>query len=235
MPREGGTLASLESAVLVTNHVLAGAAIGALVKRPLPALAVGVVSHLAMDSIPHWGLPHEDCHGDMMQNPAFLRVAYRDGVAGLAAMGAAFGLARGRRLPVLAGMVGAALLDLDKPGRYFVGISPFPKAVDRFHARIQREHDHKMGQELAVAAGLAALVAGCLSGRLRRPRPASAGLLRSVGPRPTPAVSGERAQSVTQSRLAMATTGLVGGRLPSEPVNGRSEKVKTPPSSPTIR
>jgi hypothetical protein len=148
--------------VLVTNHVLAGAAIGALVKRPLPALALGVVSHLAMDAIPHWGLPHEDRQGDPMKNPKFLRVAYRDGFAGLAAMGAAFSLARGRRLPVLAGMVGAALLDLDKPGKHFFGMSPFPSAVDKFHGDIQegREHAHKMGQELAVAAGLVGLVAG---------------------------------------------------------------------------
>ena len=148
--------------MLVTNHVLAGAAIGALVERPLPALALGVASHLAMDRIPHWGLSHEDRHGDPLSNPKFLRIAYRDGFAGLGAMSVAFGLARGRRLPVLAGMVGAALLDLDKPGVYFVGVSPFPAAVDRFHAEIQegREHEHKMGQELAVAAGLAALVAG---------------------------------------------------------------------------
>ena len=147
--------------MLVTNHVLAGAAIGALVKRPVPALALGVVSHIAMDRIPHWGLPHDNHQGDPMKNPRFLRVAYRDGFAGLAAMGAAFGLARGRRLPVLAGMVGGALLDLDKPGKHFVGMSPFPRAVDQFHADIQegREHDHKMGQELAVAAGLAALAA----------------------------------------------------------------------------
>src|SRR5581483_11627399 len=118
--------------VLVTNHVLAGAAIGAVVERPLPALALGVVSHVAMDSVPHCGLAH------------------------------------GRRLPVLAGMVGAALLDLDKPGRYFVGLSPFPAAVDRFHARIQegREHDHRMGQEFAVATGLAVLAVALV--RLRR-------------------------------------------------------------------
>jgi hypothetical protein len=175
-----------ESGVLVTNHVLAGAVIGAVVKRPVAALAIGVVSHVAMDAVPHWGLAHAGLEGDVMRDPKFLRVAYRDGFAGLAAMGAAFGLARGRRLPVLAGMVGAALLDLDKPGRYFVGFSPFPEAVDRFHARIQegREHDHRMGQEFAIAAGLAALMAGCVSGRLRRPRPASAGLLRSVGPLP---------------------------------------------------
>jgi hypothetical protein len=160
----------LELPVLVTNHVLAGAAIGALVKRPLPALALGVVSHLAMDAIPHWGLAHEDRQGDPIKNPEFLRVAYRDGLAGLAAMGAAFGLARGRRVPVLAGMVGAALLDLDKPGKHFIGMSPFPRAIDKFHADIQegREHAHRMGQELAVAAGLAALVAGlCLARRSR--------------------------------------------------------------------
>lgn len=153
--------------MLVTNHVLAGAAIGALVKRPVPALALGVVSHLAMDRIPHWGLAHADRQGDPLKSPQFLRVAYRDGFAGLAAMGAAFGLARGRRVPVLAGMVGAALLDLDKPGRHFIGVSPFPRVVDRFHAEIQvgREHDHRMGQELAVAAGLGALVAGLCLGR----------------------------------------------------------------------
>ncbi len=144
----------------MTNHVLAGAAIGALVKRPVPALVLGVVSHLAMDRIPHWGLAHEHHQGDPMKSPEFLRIAYRDGFAGLAAMGAAFGLARGRRLPVLAGMVGAALLDLDKPSKHFIGVSPFPPAVDQFHADIQagREYDHKMGQEFAVAAGLAALV-----------------------------------------------------------------------------
>ncbi|HEV7536652.1 MAG TPA: hypothetical protein VGP90_13520 [Acidimicrobiia bacterium] len=161
MPQAGGS-ACREIGVLVTNHVLAGAAIGAVVNRPVPALALGVASHLAMDRIPHWGLSHADRQGDVMKDPRFLRVAYRDGLAGLAAMTAAFGLARGRRLPVLAGMVGAALLDLDKPGRHFVGVSPFPAAVDRFHGRIQegREHDHKMGQELAVAAGLAAVVAG---------------------------------------------------------------------------
>ena len=150
--------------MLVTNHVLAGAAIGALTRRPAVALAVGVASHLAMDVIPHWGLPH-------LSGPAydkrFLHVARRDGLTGLAAMGAAFALARGRRLPVLAGMVGAALLDLDKPARHFFGVSPFPGAVNRFHSEIQagREHDHKMGQEVVVAVGLAAVVAALCAAR----------------------------------------------------------------------
>lgn len=138
--------------MLVTNHVLAGAVIGSLTRRPAAALALGVASHVAMDRIPHWGLPH----GRGLKDPAFLRVAYRDGITGLAAMAAVWAAARGRRLPVAAGMVGAALLDLDKPSRHFFGWSPFPAPVDRFHSDIQigREHAHKMGQELAVAAGL---------------------------------------------------------------------------------
>jgi hypothetical protein len=149
--------------MLVTNHVLAGAAIGALSRRPAGALALGVASHVAMDVIPHWGLPH----GLPGRDHRFLQIARRDGLAGLAAMGAAFAFARGRRLPVLAGMVGAALLDLDKPARHFFGRSPFPAAVDQFHADIQagREHPYKMRQEFAVAAGLAVVVAALCADR----------------------------------------------------------------------
>lgn len=151
--------------MLVTNHVLAGAVIGAVVRRPAVALAAGVVSHLAMDVVPHWGLAHT--HTPAERERRFLRVAYRDGLTGLAAMGAAFGLAKGRRVPVLAGMVGAALLDLDKPSRHFFAASPFPAAVDRFHADIQvgREHEHRMGQEFMVGAALAAVVAALCAGR----------------------------------------------------------------------
>jgi hypothetical protein len=154
--------------VLVTNHVLAGAVIGVRTGRPVVAFGVGVASHLAMDVVPHWGVP-EQLQGREREE-CFLRVARRDGVVGLAAMGAAFGLARGRRRSVLAGMVGAALLDLEKPARHFFGVSPFPAAVDRFHADIQvgREHSRRMPQEVAVAAGLAVAVAVLCAAR--RPR-----------------------------------------------------------------
>ena len=40
---------------------------------------------------------------------------------------------------------------------------------------------------------------------------------------------------VCQVRAATETIGLAGGLAPSEPVKGRSEKAKTPPSSATIR
>src|SRR5256712_12857434 len=48
------------------------------------------------------------------------------------------------------------------------------------------------------------------SGRLRRPRPASAGLLRSVGLRPTPAVSGEHPS--VQWESAMTDCSFLWGR-----------------------
>jgi MYXO-CTERM domain-containing protein len=67
------------------------------------------------------------------------------------------------RLRVLAGMAGAAFLDLDKPSLVFFGFSPFPAAVDRLHGRVQREAPHRMRQEVIVgllgAAGVAALTA----------------------------------------------------------------------------
>ena len=38
--------------MLVTNHVLSGAAVGAAVRRPLPAFALGFASHFALDAAP---------------------------------------------------------------------------------------------------------------------------------------------------------------------------------------
>ena len=68
--------------MLVTNHVAAGAAIGALLhRRPALAFAAGVASHVAMDCLPHWGLPREPESHDR-----FLEVAKKDGLAGLAAI-----------------------------------------------------------------------------------------------------------------------------------------------------
>ena len=151
--------------MLLTNHVLSGALIGALARRPLPAFALGVASHFALDVVPHWG--------DWGSERRFLRVAVPDGLISLAAMGAiAAASPSDRRLAVLAGMAGAALPDLDKPSNLWFGWSPFPAAVDRFHARIQHEAPRRAHVELLAAAafGSAALAA------LRRPR--GAGLSR---------------------------------------------------------
>ena len=65
--------------MLLTNHVLSGALIGALARRPLPAFAAGVASHFALDAVPHWG------HWGSRRR--FLRAAVPDGLISLAVMG----------------------------------------------------------------------------------------------------------------------------------------------------
>ncbi len=102
----------------------------------------------------------------------FLEVAVPDGLVGLATLA---WLARttpaARRATVVAGMLGACVLDADKPGELFLGRSPFPEAVDRWHSAIQREEPHRMPQEV-VTAVLGLLVAGgLLRGRCAASRP----------------------------------------------------------------
>jgi hypothetical protein len=151
--------------MLVTNHVLSGAVIGATTRRIVPAFLLGIASHFALDAVPHWG--------GWEGPPPLLEVAVPDGLAGLAAMGAMTALApRGRRAAVLAGMAGAALPDLDKPSRVFFGRSPFPRAVDWFHKVIQNEAPHRLKYELAVAVACGAAAVGLLRVPAAEPRPA---------------------------------------------------------------
>jgi hypothetical protein len=134
--------------VLLTNHVLSGALIGALARRPLPAFAAGVASHFVLDAVPHWG--------DWGSRRRFLRVAVPDGLLSLAVMGALTAASPpGRRAAMLAGMTGAALPDADKPANLWFGWSPFPAAVDHFHARIQDESLRRAPVELAAASAFA--------------------------------------------------------------------------------
>jgi hypothetical protein len=139
--------------MLVTNHVLAGAAIGAVLRRrPVAAFAAGLASHLIMDSLPHWGLP-----GEVQTAERFLRVARRDGTIGLAALLALSTGAGGARRAVLAGMAGATLLDVDKPAKHFLGRNPVPGPVQRFHERIQRESPRRMPGEFLAGVALLGL------------------------------------------------------------------------------
>jgi hypothetical protein len=138
--------------VLVTNHVLSGALIGSAVRRPLPAFALGVISHFALDAVPHWG--------GWGSRQRFLRVAVPDGLTGLAVIGIVAAVTPPeRRMAVLAGMAGAAAPDLDKPARLWFGRSPWPGAVNRFHSAIQNEAPDRFRREMTVMATLA----GCLA------------------------------------------------------------------------
>jgi hypothetical protein len=150
--------------MLVTNHVLSGAVIGAATRRIVPAFLLGIASHFALDAAPHWG--------GWEGPPSFMQVAVTDGLAGLAVMGAMTVVAPpGRRAAVLAGMAGAALPDLDKPARVFFGRSPFPQAVDRLHTVIQDEAPHRFKYELAVAVACCAAAVGLLRAPAAAPRP----------------------------------------------------------------
>ena len=144
--------------MLVTNHVLSGAVIGAASRRrPASAFVLGVLSHFALDAVPHWG--------KWERQFSFMQVAVTDGLAGLAVMGAMTALApRDARLAVLAGMTGAALPDLDKPAIVFFGRSPWPRTVNRIHMRIQHEERHYLKYEVAAAALCLAAAAGLLRG-----------------------------------------------------------------------
>ena len=128
--------------MLITNHVIAGAAVGAFSRTPGTAFGLGLLSHVAMDALPHWGTEDER---------AFLRVAVADGLVGLAVLGyLAARTPRARRTNVVAGMLGACFPDSDKPSQLFFGRSPFPAVVDKWHGAIQDEADDRMPAEVAV-------------------------------------------------------------------------------------
>ncbi|TVY99712.1 hypothetical protein EAS64_41425 [Trebonia kvetii] len=147
--------------MLVTNHVLSGAVIGAATRRPVSAFALGVVSHFVLDAVPHWG--------KWRAHDQFMRVAVVDGLTGLAVMGAMAAIAPGdTRVAVLAGMAGAALPDIGKPSVEFFGRSPFPRRVDEFHRRIQQEAPHRFPQEAATGVVLLAATITLLRARVRR-------------------------------------------------------------------
>lgn len=143
--------------MLITNHVLSGAVIGAASPDVLSAAGRGFVSHFVLDALPHFGVDDEH----------LLKVAVPDGLVGLAAI---YGVARATPRPllprVLAGVFGACLPDLDKPGRQFFGRSPFPRWFDRAHAAIQPEASHRLPVELAAAATFTA----AFLATVRRPR-----------------------------------------------------------------
>jgi hypothetical protein len=139
-------------AMFISNHVLAGAVIGTRLP-PGKALVAGFASHLAMDNLPHWGVP----------GPFPITAAKRDGVLGLGLLAACAGLAsKERRVNVLAGMFGACLPDTDKLGEYFAGRSPWPAAFDDFHKWLQRESPHRIPHEVLAGVALAAVAVALL-------------------------------------------------------------------------
>lgn len=152
--------------MLISTHVLSGALLGRALGRPLPALVLGVGSHVVLDRVPHWGVatgwPPVDLDEETM------RVAVTDGLVGLGLIALLLRVTPHRRRPeVLAGIVGACAPDLDKPGRRFVGRSPWPEWFDRRHASMQVavEDPHRLPQDVAIAAVAAVATVRLLRGR----------------------------------------------------------------------
>ena len=138
--------------MFVTTHVLIGAVIGARTHSTATAYGLGVLSHFVLDAVPHWG-PDGD-------HDEFMRVAVRDGLGGLAALAfVAASSPPGSRRFALAGAIGAATPDLDKPFAEITRRQLWPRPVDRFHRVIQREAPRRMPQELATLAAAALLAA----------------------------------------------------------------------------
>ena len=134
--------------MLITNHVLSGALVGAVAPTPATAFIAGVASHFVLDTIPHWG-----------DEATFLQVAVVDGLVGLTTMAViAVRTPPERRRRVMAGMLGACAPDADKPSDLFFGRSPYPLVMDDWHRAIQRESPRRLPQEVLVAALGALLV-----------------------------------------------------------------------------
>ncbi len=150
--------------MLISTHVLSGALLGRAVGKPLPALLVGVAAHLGLDRLPHWGNANGWPPKDLDERT--FRVAVVDGLVGLGLMALLVRVVPARHRPqVLAGIVGACAPDLDKPGRRFLGRSPWPQRFDELHARIQVdvESPDRLPQDVAVAAAGAAVTLAALA------------------------------------------------------------------------
>ncbi len=155
--------------MFVTNHVLSGIVLGRILRgRPLTAFVVGVGSHLVLDTVPHWGCDKNTSEGSEL----FLRYAKRDGVVGLSLMLSAAGAVDRRdRSATIAAMLGATILDADKPCLHYFGRNPFPRVVSRIHTRAQNESPDGLRNELVI--GLLAAIADVFVVRNGRRHPRS--------------------------------------------------------------
>jgi len=150
--------------MFVTNHVLAGALVGlALPDNPGQALVGGAASHVVMDLTPH-------CGDGTLTEDEFFVIARRDGLVALGVLAAVMAATPAPRRSVVAGVVGAVLLDLDKPCKRFFGVDPFPRPVSRFHHWIQNEAPHRVPHEMGAGGVLALATVGGLIGRRWRTR-----------------------------------------------------------------
>jgi hypothetical protein len=136
--------------MLATTHVLTGALIGRAVRRPGRAAAIGVVSHVALDALPHWGM----WPGTPHMRAKFLAVAAIDGLTLSGVL--AVMVRRGRPAAEIAGALGALLLDMDKPTALLGVRQLWPDRVHAVHLGVQR---HEQPQRWRIDVSVAAVSA----------------------------------------------------------------------------
>jgi hypothetical protein len=148
--------------MFATTHVVTGAVIGRLVKRPAAAFGLGILSHLALDALPHWGM-------DITVPGArrrFLAIAVTDGLT-LSAVLAVL-VRRGRPTAEVTGALGALLLDMDKPTKELGVEQLWPDWLHHAHIDIQVwEAPHRWPIDATVALASLAYLARTSSTRTR--------------------------------------------------------------------
>jgi hypothetical protein len=154
--------------MLATTHVLTGGLIGRVVRHPGRAAALGVVSHIALDAMPHWGMYPDTPHF----RGKFLTVAAVDGLT----LSAVLAVMVHKRRPVaeLAGSLGALALDLDKPLALLGVRQPWPDRVHAVHVGVQR-HERPWRWRIDVSVAAASALALWATTRQDRRAGASAG------------------------------------------------------------
>lgn len=121
--------------MLLIAHTVTGAVIGSLVQDPISSFFLGLLSHILLDSIPHWNYP---VPRGKLTFKSFL--GFWPDVTGSAVIIAAFCVGDPKHLvAIFAGVFGAVFPDIITITREYQATAMILKPFQRFHEGIQRE------------------------------------------------------------------------------------------------
>ncbi len=120
--------------MLLTNHVLTGAALALTIHNPVLAAPLALASHFALDSIPHFGWK-----GASFKKPKGFALGLTDFSVALFSYGYLITHWPQHWVLISIGMFFAALPDLFYIPEIVLGIRLDPKVVRDFHHKIQIE------------------------------------------------------------------------------------------------
>lgn len=117
--------------MLLTNHALTGVVLATYIENELVLAPVAFMSHLALDSLPHFGLPDFD-----FKKPKGFIIGTLDFVGALTVLAVSLALAPERTVQTATGWFFAVMPDLFYLAEIFFSRTLFP-AFRRLHARVQ--------------------------------------------------------------------------------------------------